>query len=185
MKVLIDANVLYPTVMREIVLGIAAEGLFQPLWSARILEEWARATRKLGPDAEPQARAEIALLRDQWPRAEVAAAPDIEARLQLPDPDDLHVLAVAIASGAEIILTLNAVDFPTRVLAAEGIARKSPDELLQRMAESDRDPVARVVTRVHAEAERLSGQTLPLRALLKKARLPRLGKALTRQDNPA
>ena len=41
MRVLIDACVLYPTVMREVVLGVAAQGLFTPRWSPRILEEWA------------------------------------------------------------------------------------------------------------------------------------------------
>ena len=48
MKALLDTNVLYPTVMREVLLGVAATGAFTPLWSARILEEWARAARKLG-----------------------------------------------------------------------------------------------------------------------------------------
>ncbi|MBL3553988.1 PIN domain-containing protein, partial [Rhodovulum sulfidophilum] len=43
MKVLLDACVLYPTVLREILLGVARRGGFTPLWSARILEEWARA----------------------------------------------------------------------------------------------------------------------------------------------
>ena len=52
MKILIDANVLYPTVMREVVLGVARVGLFEPRWSARILEEWARAAGRLGPDVE-------------------------------------------------------------------------------------------------------------------------------------
>ena len=60
MKILIDANVLYPTVMREVVLGVAKTGLFTPQWSARILEEWARAAIKLGPQGEAQARGEIA-----------------------------------------------------------------------------------------------------------------------------
>ncbi|HAC47887.1 MAG TPA: PIN domain-containing protein, partial [Sulfitobacter sp.] len=62
-RVLIDTCVLYPTVMREMVLGVAARGAFEPIWSARILEEWARAAIKLGPTGEAQARAEIALLR--------------------------------------------------------------------------------------------------------------------------
>ena len=70
-RVLIDACVLYPTVMREIVVGAARAGAFTPLWSARILEEWARAAIKIGPTGEAQARAEIALLRAAWPKAEV------------------------------------------------------------------------------------------------------------------
>ena len=61
MRVLIDACVLYPTVMREVILGAARLGLFEPRWSDRILEEWARATVKLGPEAEVFARGEIAM----------------------------------------------------------------------------------------------------------------------------
>ena len=44
MKVLIDACVLYPTVLRELVLGLAATGAFEPLWSARLLIEAPDAT---------------------------------------------------------------------------------------------------------------------------------------------
>ena len=62
MRVMIDACVLYPTVMREVVLGVAAAGLFEPRWSPRILEEWARATAKLGLEQEVWARGEIAAL---------------------------------------------------------------------------------------------------------------------------
>ena len=53
--------------MREVLIGVAKAGLFQPLWSDRILEEWARASVKLGPTGEAQARAEIALTRANWP----------------------------------------------------------------------------------------------------------------------
>ncbi|TCO72471.1 RSP_2648 family PIN domain-containing protein [Rhodovulum euryhalinum] len=178
MKVLLDACVLYPTVLREILLGVAAEGLFTPLWSARILEEWARAARKIGPTGEAQARAEIALVRAAWPGAEVAPRKGLEARLWLPDPDDIHVLAAAIAGGADLIVTFNAQDFPRQSLAEEGLHREGPDAFLMGLWLADPDPIARAVARVHAEAERLSGEALPLRALLKRARLPRLGKAL-------
>ena len=69
MKILIDTCVLYPTVMREVLLAVAATGAFEPVWSARILEEWARAAIKLEPDgflvqhwqSHPQAVEEAAL----------------------------------------------------------------------------------------------------------------------------
>ncbi|HSG57278.1 MAG TPA: PIN domain-containing protein, partial [Paracoccaceae bacterium] len=93
MRVLIDACVLYPTVMREVVIGVAQEGLFQPLWSERILEEWARATVKLGPVDTVMARGEIAALKARFPKAMVSPDPAVEAHLYLPDPDDTHVLA--------------------------------------------------------------------------------------------
>ena len=63
MRIVIDACVLYPTVMREVVLGAAEAGLFAPRWSARILEEWARAARKIGPEGETIARGEIAAVQ--------------------------------------------------------------------------------------------------------------------------
>ena len=47
-----------------------------------------------------------------WPDAEVAVDAELVARLSLPDPDDRHVLAAAIAGGAEVLLTLNRADFP-------------------------------------------------------------------------
>lgn len=177
-KYLLDACVLFPTVLREILLGAAAEGLYLPVWSPRILEEWARATRKLGPGAEEQARAEIVSLRLNFPRAEVAEAPGIAQRLHLPDENDLHVLAVAIASGADGIVTVNAQDFPKHVLAAEGLERRDPDGLLWELASHRPETMARVVEAVRAKAERLSGEPQALRPLLKRARLGRLGRFL-------
>ncbi|WP_095590841.1 RSP_2648 family PIN domain-containing protein [Actibacterium ureilyticum] len=178
MKVLLDACVLYPTVLREILTGVAAQGLYTPLWSDRILEEWARAARKIGPTGEAQARAEIALLRANWPAAVVPPKPGLEDRLWLPDPADIHVLAAAIAGSADLILTFNATDFPRKTLQDEGLDRAAPDALLMEFWQATPDPVETVVRDVHATAQRMSGETMPLRALLKRARLPRLGKAL-------
>ncbi|SFT75625.1 RSP_2648 family PIN domain-containing protein [Sedimentitalea nanhaiensis] len=178
MKIVIDTCVLYPTVMREMVLGAARARHFTPLWSARILEEWARAAIKLGVDGEAQARAEIALLRAEWPQAEQPAAPGIEARLWLPDAGDLHVLAVAVGSSADAIMTLNAKDFPRQILTEEGLERVDPDGFLHRLWQADPDGISQVAERVLAEASRLSGKQWQMRPLLKKARLPRLAKAL-------
>ncbi|MGE4328326.1 MAG: RSP_2648 family PIN domain-containing protein [Pseudodonghicola sp.] len=178
MKIVLDTCVLYPTVMREMLLGAAKLGHYRPLWSARILEEWARAAIKLGPGGEAQARGEIALLRADWPGAEVPPAPGIEARLWLPDPADLHVLAVAVASSADAILTMNRQDFPKNILAEEGLDRLEPDGFLHDLWRKDPEGMAAVGTRVLARANELAGGGWDIRGLMKKARLPRLGKAL-------
>jgi predicted nucleic acid-binding protein len=178
LKVILDACVLYPTVLREILLGVVRAGLFTPLWSDRILEEWARATRKLGPVAETLARGEVVALRAAFPKACVMPQPGIEARLSLPDANDTHVLAAAIGGHADAILTFNASDFPRHILAEEGIARRDPDGFLWELWSHHPDKVTAVVEAVRAEAERLSGQRQPLRPLLKRAGLPRLAKAL-------
>ncbi|WP_431299965.1 RSP_2648 family PIN domain-containing protein [Tabrizicola sp. BL-A-41-H6] len=178
MKAVLDACVLYPTVLREILLGVAAAGLYEPLMSDRILREWTRATAKLGAGAQAMAEGEAVLVRAAFPRAVVRERPDIEARLLLPDPNDLHVLAVAIAGHADAIITFNMQDFPGHVLAVEGISRRDPDGFLWELHSRHPVEVARVVEDVRAKAEAISGQPMPLKALMKRARLYRLGKAL-------
>jgi len=178
MRVLCDACVLYPTVMREVLMGAASAGFFKPFWSERILEEWARAARKIGPTGEMQARAEIALLRANWPDASVQLQEGTLARLWLPDPNDIHVLAAAITCSADVILTLNAKDFPRHTLSEEGLKRTDPDALMYQFYLEAPERIAGVAQSVQQEAERLAGAPQDIRKLLKKARLPRLAKAL-------
>ena len=177
MKAFLDACVLYPTVLREVLLGVARAGLYRPLWSPRVLEEWARAAAKL-PDGEAVARGEIAALRAAFPGAEVRPGAVTEARLWLPDPNDVHVLAAASDAGVDRLVTLNLRDFPRRDVMAEGLQAVSPDAFLMELWLEAPEPVARAAEAVRAEAERLSGTAMPMRALMKRAKLPRLGKAL-------
>ncbi|UWQ30110.1 RSP_2648 family PIN domain-containing protein [Leisingera sp. M523] len=179
MKLLLDTCVLYPTVMREMLLGAARLGHFTPLWSARILGEWERAALKLGPEGAAQAKAETALARANWPKAEVPASPGVESRLWLPDSADIHVLAAAITGHADAIVTLNNKDFPRHTLAEEGLERIGADELLYRFWLQDSAGMEALGSQVLAEANRLSGGSWEIRPLLKKARLPRLAKALS------
>ncbi|WP_224815241.1 RSP_2648 family PIN domain-containing protein [Hasllibacter sp. MH4015] len=177
MIAVLDACVLYPTVMREILLGAAARGVFTPVWSERLLEEWVRAAARNGGAADAQiARAEAAAVGARFPSARIA--PGAEAPLWLPDPADIHVLATAIAAQAEVIVTMNLRDFPAGEVSAHSIRAVHPDAFLMEAWLADPVPVEEAVRQTHVEAERLSGERLPLRGLLKRARLPRLGKAL-------
>ena len=142
MKALLDTCVIYPTVMREMLLEVAKAGGFEPLWSARILEEWQRAAIKLGPDGVAQAAGELVMLKRDWPRSVVTWPVSLEARLWLPDPADVHVLAAAIAGHADAIVTVNAKDFPRGVLAEEGLSRADPDAFLVGLHAAQPDMVA-------------------------------------------
>jgi len=178
MRVLIDACVLYPTVMREVVLGAAKLGLFEPRWSGRILEEWARATRKIDNTAEGFARGEIAMLGITFPRAIVPVKAGLAERLWLPDADDIHVLAAAISGSCDGIMTMNNKDFPRNILSDEGLIRFGPDEFCCRMLDEDPAGMRSVAAGVLAQAHAMGGEGWEMRALMKKARLPRFGKAL-------
>nr|WP_255415111.1 PIN domain-containing protein [Tropicimonas sp. IMCC34011] len=177
-RALLDACVLYPAVMREVLVSAAKRGLYRPLWSARLLEEWARAAAKRGAGEEAIARGDVALLRAAFPAAEVPPAPGIEQRLWLPDPADVHVLAVAIASGADLVVTMNAKDFPRHTLREEGLDRIDPDAFLMDLWLKDAAGMEAAVADVVHRAARMDDAPRDARTLLKKARLPRLAKAI-------
>ncbi len=179
-RAVLDACVLYPSVLREILVEVARAGGLVPLWSPRILAEWAHAARRRGDDAGPA----LAALTTEFPAAEVDVADGAEAALDLPDPADAHVLAAAIAGRATLIVTQNLRDFPARALAPHGLRAEAPDALLMRLWLERPDLITTAVAHVVAETERHSGRRQPLRALLRRAGLPRLGKALAPRTNP-
>lgn len=178
MRVMIDACVLYPTVMREVLLGCAKAGLFEARWSVRILEEWARAAGKLGPAQEVWARGEIASLGASFPKATVQYDEAQERQFWLPDPADIHVLTAAVVGSCDGILTMNAKDFPKNILGDEALLRWDPDGFALLLFSDAPDQVKSVAERVLREANRLSDTPWTMRALMKKARMPRFGKAL-------
>ncbi|MFT7369887.1 MAG: putative nucleic acid-binding protein [Alteromonas macleodii] len=178
MRVLIDACVLYPNVMRDVVLGVAEAGLFDARWSSRILEEWARAARKIVPHGEMIARGEIATIQARFPQANVKILQGVEERLWLPDPNDIHVFAAAVSCSADAIMTMNAKDFPRNELADQGVMRVDPDGFLTSLAKLHPAVLQNIGDAVLAEAQRLSGEPWEMRKLMRKARLPRLGKFL-------
>lgn len=178
MRVFLDACVLFPSVLREILTGVAARGGFQPLWSERVLTEWLMATARLGPEASAHAQSEILRLKRAFPDALCPPAPQIEALLDLPDTADRHVLASAAAAGAEVLTTLNLRDFPRYALFAQNMTAQSPDAFLMALWIDQPALIEQAVAGVQARTELISGRPQPVRALLKRASLPRLGKAL-------
>ena len=177
MRVFLDACVLYPTVLREVLTGCGARGLLVPLWSGKVLAEWRATARREGH--EDWAVAEIAALGDAFPEACVPEADTPGPLPALPDPGDAHVLRAALAGHAEVIVTANLRDFPARVLAPLGLSARDPDRFLRALWDEAPDPVAEVARAVHARA-RAAGGPAEIRALLQRAGLPRLGRALER-----
>ena len=55
---------------------------------------------------------------------------DIISSVALPDPNDQHVLAAAIRSGADVIVTFNLKHFPKNVIDQYGIEAQHPDEFI-------------------------------------------------------
>ncbi len=110
---LLDANVLYPAGLRDLLLRLADRYLFAPLWSADIHAEWMRSLLAGRPDIDASVLDRPReVMDDHFPDALVDGYEDIAAGLDLPDPDDHHVLAAAIHGRANVIVTRNLRDFP-------------------------------------------------------------------------
>lgn len=176
----LDACVLYPTVLREILADVAGQGLYRPVWTPRIIAEWIHAADRLGAEGGSVARAEAALLQIRFPQAGIEADEKIAIGLNLPDPADAHVIAAAMVSGAPQIVTANLRDFPRHALP--GIEAIHPDAFLTALWASDPDPVESAVASAHKKASDL-GIGMEVKPLLKRARLPRLARAITRSQD--
>lgn len=138
---LLDACVLFPVAVCDSLMSVAVTGLYAPKWTRRIEDEWSRSLdEKHGkPPGTYAARRDA--MRDAAPDWEVPepAWTQIAECLKLPDPDDAHVLAAAIAGHADRIVTANLKDFPDEALAPFGIQAIHPDEFL--IAQMDLDPL--------------------------------------------
>jgi hypothetical protein len=76
--------------------------------------------------------------------------------LHLPDPDDRHVLAAAIEGDVDYIVTRDVDGFPEDALAAHGLRRRSPDELVCELIDAYGPEVVGGVVRKQA-----AGKTRP------------------------
>lgn len=143
---LLDANVLYPAGLRDVLLRLADRGLYRPLWSARIHEEWTRGVLRDRPDLMPERLTRTRALMDRhFPEAMVMGFEALVAELVLPDPDDRHVLAAAIRGGADLVVTINLADFPAAALAPHGIVALGPDAFAVTLLERDPGAVVAAV----------------------------------------
>jgi hypothetical protein len=94
---LLDANVLYPAPIRDILMQLAVEDLFHAKWTADIHREWIEALLRHEPQRDRAALERTRALMDTAVRdALITGYETLIETLELPDPDDRHVLAAAI-----------------------------------------------------------------------------------------
>lgn len=113
---------------------LAVADLFRARWTDGIHEEWMRSVRNDYPD---MTQAQVERIRDLMNAhvrdCVVTGYEWLIPQLQLPDPNDRHVLAAAIHSGAEVIVTMNLADFPPPTLSAYGIEAQHPDKFIMHL----------------------------------------------------
>lgn len=128
---LYDACVLYPAPLRDLLVRLARTGLFRARWTDRIHDEWIRNVLENRPELQPEKLQRTReLMNDSVLDCLVTDYEDLIESLELPDPDDRHVLAAAIRGRADVIVTYNLRDFPPNVLDRYDLDAQHPDEFV-------------------------------------------------------
>lgn len=125
----LDTNVIYPIEIRDLLFWFAYYDLYTPKWSAHIFDEWHDVMLRKGISID-EANRRIQKANDAFPDALVTNYNRLISGLTLPDPNDCHVLAAAIKTNANVIVTNNIKDFPKDYLSSYGLSAKTADDFL-------------------------------------------------------
>lgn len=160
----LDANVLYPAPVRDILLHLADVKLFQPKWTDLIHDEWIRNLLINRPDIKSESlkKARTAM-ESAFPDARVSSYELLIDEITLPDADDRHVLAAAIKSSAKIIVTNNVKDFPTKNLRPYHMTAMTADHFVRGLVMLDE---MRALTAFHAQVRNMKNPPLSVRQVL-------------------
>jgi hypothetical protein len=135
-----DACILYLSFLRDFLVRLAIhgrrQGVFRAKWTGRIHQEWIRAVLRR-PGVRRAALLRTRRLMDQHVLGcRVHGYQRWEQRLTLPDANDRHVLAAALACVADVIVTFNTRDFPPNVLGPFGVGAVVPDAFVIQLVDS-------------------------------------------------
>ena len=125
----LDTNVIYPIEIRDILFWFASYDLFTPKWSNHIFSEWEDVMRRKDI-SEEEIKKRVGKAQLAFPDALVDNYEPLVESLTLPDENDRHVLAAAIKTNANIIVTNNVKDFPAEYLASFGLTVKTADDFI-------------------------------------------------------
>lgn len=132
--VVLDSCVLFPAQLRDLFMHLALNGVFRPRWSDEIHQEWINAVLRNRPDlTNKQLQRTRFLMDSNVVGCLIKNYQDYIPNIKLPDQKDRHVVAVAIKSNADVIVTFNLKHFPEQNLAKFNLIALHPDIFLEQL----------------------------------------------------
>jgi predicted nucleic acid-binding protein len=132
-----DSCVLYDSTTRDFLMRFAVNDLFFMKWSQDIENEWIYSLLLKRTDLYRERLERTArMMREAILDSMVIDYEKHIELLNLPDQNDRHVLAAAIESNAEYIVTVNVDDFPELELSKYKVKTIRPDIFLSGLAKS-------------------------------------------------
>lgn len=148
LRVVLDACVLYPVSLRDALLRLAESGFYQPIWSDVILEEMKNAVLRSRPDIdESRFDRMIQQMRSAFPEAEVRGWEPLKEQMTNHE-GDRHVLAAAVRSRADLIVTGNVKHFPPNSCEPYCVDVVEPDDFLCQLFEVSPHSVLAMIERL-------------------------------------
>lgn len=178
----LDANTLYPAPLRDLLLSLAVEGLYHARWTTEIHEEWCRNLVRKRPEIEPRLGELVELMNRSVSDCLVQNYEGLIAGLVLPDPDDRHVLAAAIAGHADAIVTFNLKDFPADALEPHQIEAVHPDDFMLNQLELRPFEALAAIKKMRSRLTRPPQSAAELIATLERSGLPASAAHLRRAE---
>lgn len=177
----LDANVLHSYPLTLLLLELAVARLFLPVWSEDIHVEWIRSVVRARPTISMEQLGRRRRAMDAaLPQANVSGYRSLIPSLSLPDPDDRHVLAVAVRAEAKWIVTFNLRDFPEEALAPFHIIALHPDEFICDLLTTRSEIAKSVIGEMLERHQKPPGSFQGLAETLEKLGLPRSGRAMSK-----
>ena len=137
---LLDSNILYSSPLRDILIEISTNNIYRPRWSNHIHVEWIRNLLKNRPDLTHEKLQRTRLLIDRSGFDSLITGYEyLISCLDLPDKNDNHVLAAAIAGRCDVIVTMNIKHFPLSKLQPHNIDVQHPDEFMAHLYDLEPD----------------------------------------------
>ena len=177
----LDTCVLISNVLRRILLGMAAQGRLQPVWSTVIGDEWRRNASRIWKVPLDDLQGQWAQMQQAFPLADQGDVESFKAGLRFSDVKDWHVIAagrsaLAASQGASVaVVTRNTRDFNRAELRKLGLHLMDPDRLLVEYWATDRELLLELVYDICEDAAQ---KDEAVTAMLKRERLFRFNKLL-------
>ena len=145
-------------IVRRLVLRLAEAGVYQPVWTERIGEEWRRNASRIW-EIPPEVMAE------QWADMNARSAgpgarrPGLRSLAALQRSQDFHVIAAGLARRARCglqqvpvvqVMTWNLKDFNRSELRRQGLDVYNPDRMLAQWWQQDAGRMRAAVARIPA-----------------------------------
>lgn len=178
--VFLDTCFLYPATLSDLVLRLAEVRVFRPHWSPDVLEELDRNLTMVVRPGSDGATRRIRHMTDAFPDACVTGYEAFIDGMAC-DPKDRHVLAAAVHSDCQVMVTFNIKDFPRASVEPHRLTVVDPDTFLLDQLDLYPRSVTRCVREQPTDYRRPSVTPLQLLGILERSGVPRFAAEMRRK----